>query len=418
LAMSVHGDRNNALNRAAFVLGTLSDWPEFDAAWARQALYTTARQIGLEESEIQQTIASGWEAGKAEPRSKPSQPGRNGRIPSGNLIIWAKDVKPRKVEWLWKRRIPRGKMTTFAGQTGVGKTFTICDIAARVSNGGEAPCGNGERFEQGKVLLISSEDEIDDTLVPRLMMLGADLSQIAFLSPESEEHFSLAALDLLNNIIDSMAGNVRLVAIDPPTSYLGNVDDHKNAELRGLLGPLKRWCSQQRSALIFNTHVNKAAGNVEAASRVIGSVAWVAAVRAAHMFCEDFEQQGRCLFVPLKSNVGQKPSAIAYRIKPVVDDLATLEWLEEVDVTADEAINAIKRKNRGVCAVEWLTAKFRECREWKSDVLKQDAEEAGISKNALWSPEVQALPIAKPKRFDIAGVPYYVWCAKEGWPAE
>jgi hypothetical protein len=54
-------------------------------------------------------------------------------VPSSeSIIIRASQITPKKVEWLWRDRIPLGKLTTFAGVGGLGKTFVLCDIAARV----------------------------------------------------------------------------------------------------------------------------------------------------------------------------------------------------------------------------------------------------------------------------------------------
>jgi hypothetical protein len=423
LAMAIQGDRNNVLNRCAFVLGTMGAWPEMLGVNVQSSLLRVADQVGLGHQESIQTIQSGWEAGLKEPRAKPVDPHANGvaakfTLPPGvSPIIWGSSIKPKKVEWLWPGRIPLGKQTTFAGQTGMGKTFAVCDIAARVTKEMEIPFCGGMCFQKGKVLIISAEDDADDTIMPRFLELGGDPDLIAFLSPEAEEHFSLAALDLLNKSLDAMGDDVRVVAIDPPTSYLGRTDDHKNAELRGLLGPLKRWAAQRRIALIFVTHVNKAtAQKVDAMARVIGSVAWVSAVRAAHMFCPDPDNQGKSLFVPLKVNNGPKGKTLSYEIESTSDDMAVLKWIEEVDMTADEAMGNVKRKSRGMCAVEWLAEQFRTRVEWESDELVRAAKEAGISRNALWSPEVNALPIQKKKRINAIGEPCWMWIANTGWP--
>lgn len=423
LALTGEGSRNVALNTAAFVLGTLGRWPEMIGLDPRKSLHAAARQCGLEDWEIDLTIRSGWDAGYDRPRDRPEEQKakastQSNSTPTGSPIIWGSAIKPKKVEWLWPGRIPVGKQTTFAGQTGMGKTFTVCDIAARITVAGEIPFSGGAKFQEGTVLMISAEDDADDTIMPRFIELGGDPSKIAFLSPESEEHFSLAALDLLNKSLDAMGPHVRMVAIDPPTSYLGRTDDHKNAELRGLLGPLKRWAAQRQIALIFVTHVNKAGGQkVDAMARVIGSVAWVAAVRAAHMFCADPETNDRNLFVPLKVNNAKKSKTLSYIIEPTKDDLAILKWMEEVDTTADEAMGNVKRKSRGMCAVEWLEERFRERYEWSSDELKSLAAEAGVSKNALWSPEVNALPIEKKKRIDATGDTKHFWrSTSPDWP--
>jgi hypothetical protein len=337
--------------------------------------------------------------------------------PTGKRIIWAKDIQTRKVQWLWPNRIPLGKMTTFAGQTGMGKTFTLCDIAARITRGDEIPFCGGQCFQRGKVLFISAEDDADDTLIPRFLELGGDPSLLAILSPEAEENFSLAALDLLNASLADMGSDVLLIAIDPPTSYIGKIDDHNNAQLRGLLGPLKRFCSHHMTTMIFGTHVNKAMGpSVEAMSRVIGSVAWVAGVRSAHMFCPDPDDKNQSLFVPLKVNNGPKPKGIVYKIENTPSAAGRIIWTGEDDRSADEALGKVKRKSRGLSAVEWLTDRFREQASWFAKDLRQAAYEAGISKNALYSPETLALPIRKRKHADANGETYWVWTAENGWP--
>jgi hypothetical protein len=432
LEATPQGSRNNALNAAAFSLGTMAAWPEMSHADAKLALYEAAKRSGLGEQEIAATLRSGWDDGAAMGRPRPEDAPRAGKSRAGTgpaakphdpdrrLIVWAKDITPRKVDWLWPGRIPVGKATTFAGQTGMGKTFAVCDIAARVSAGGEIPSCGGECFRQGKVLIISAEDDADDTIVPRLIDLGADLSQIAFLSPEAEADFNLGALELLNNSLDQMAGDVRMVAIDPPTSYLAGADDHRNAELRGLLAPLRRWTAGRRVALILVTHINKGGtGNVDAMSRVMGSAAWVQAVRAAHMFCEDPNARGKGLFIPLKVNNARKPPGIGYWITEDSDGRVTIEWLGEVDTTADEAMERkLPRKSVGQTVVEWYEEQFRLKREWSSRDLLNRGKAYGFSFNALCkSKEYLALPIDMRERFDGEGNSLgWFKIARPGWP--
>lgn len=426
LSLSLEGTRNAALNRGAFVLGTLASWPEMRQDEAREALARTARQIGLDDHEIARAIENGWSAGIGQPRTRPDQPaqehqGKNGVLKPGQFIIWASKVVPTKVDWLDPGRIPLGKMTTFAGQTGLGKTFAVCDIAARVTIGGPIPLGGGACYPQGKVLIISAEDDASDTIVPRFMELGGDRSKLALLSPACEEKFALASLDLLNGCLADMGPGVKLVAIDPPTSYLGRTDDHKNAELRGLLAPLSRWARDNRVALLFVTHVNKPSANkLEAIARVMGGSAWVQGVRSAQMFCPDPMTPGRRLYLNLKVNNAKDPKGLAYEIAPSGQDLAVIRWIEEVDLTADEAMGGtMPRKSAGVSAVEWLSERFRESREWKSADLKRMATDAGLTFNQVFkSAEVNALPILKRPKTNANGECYWVWVAKEKWPAQ
>lgn len=49
--------------------------------------------------------------------------------------VVAANVQTKPVEWLWLGRIPKGRLTMFDGDPGVGKSVVTMDIAARVSAG-------------------------------------------------------------------------------------------------------------------------------------------------------------------------------------------------------------------------------------------------------------------------------------------
>jgi hypothetical protein len=389
VALAPEGDRNNVLNVAAFKLGTLLHYGIVARNEAEASLSHAARRAGLSDREIAITVKSGLDAGLAEPRDIPERDGAKAAkvepkpIPDGKrLFIRASEITPKKVEFLWPGRVPLGKMTTFAGQGGLGKTLVLCDMAARVSMGAEWPLSAGECAERGNVLFISGEDDEDDTLVPRLIEAGADLERVLFLSAEAQDSFTLAALELLTRTIEEVK-DVRLVVIDPPASYLGDIDDHKNAEVRSLLTPIKRWASLHRVAVIFNTHVNKAIGqNAEAAGRVMGSVAWVNAVRAAHMFIKDADDQDMVLFAPIKINIARRPKGMTYRI--VEGDIGPkVEWLSEVDKSADDALNRDRKKPKQISTGEWFAELFHDQREISADVFWRSAKEHGIDRRAV-----------------------------------
>jgi hypothetical protein len=62
------GGRNNALNIAAFRLGQLAGRSRMDEAGVRRRLADAAQDAGLGRTETERTIASGWEAGRRQPR--------------------------------------------------------------------------------------------------------------------------------------------------------------------------------------------------------------------------------------------------------------------------------------------------------------------------------------------------------------
>lgn len=66
------GERNNALNCAAFALGQLVGGGVLDAAHVAGELLHVARRVGLGDVEAERTIASGMRAGIAQPRGVPA----------------------------------------------------------------------------------------------------------------------------------------------------------------------------------------------------------------------------------------------------------------------------------------------------------------------------------------------------------
>jgi hypothetical protein len=72
VAASPEGERNDALNRAAFNVGTLIGGGEVDQADAESDLLTAALACGLPEAEARRTIASGIASGKKHPRQRPA----------------------------------------------------------------------------------------------------------------------------------------------------------------------------------------------------------------------------------------------------------------------------------------------------------------------------------------------------------
>jgi hypothetical protein len=140
-------------------------------------LIEAQRTDGRDDSEIRQYLVDVCAAQHT--HSSPEAAGDGSARDVGDLGILLSTVQPQRVEWLWAGRIPRGKLTIIDGDPGLGKSVLTVDLAARVSRGYPMPDGEpGEDREPAGVLILSAEDGLEDTIVPRLVAAGADLSRI------------------------------------------------------------------------------------------------------------------------------------------------------------------------------------------------------------------------------------------------
>jgi predicted ATP-dependent serine protease len=195
------------------------------------------------------------------------------------IVRCASDITPESVTWVWPGRLALGKLTVIAGDPGLGKSQILVSIAATISTGGHWPCQEGTS-PTGSVVILSAEDGDADTIVPRLMAAGADLSRVHIVSSVRDVHkasrrtFNLATdLELLEQKIDEL-GDVAAVEIDPISAYMGKADSHNNSEVRGVLEPLAELATRRRLAVLVNTHINKSNGG-RAIHRFIGSIGFV-----------------------------------------------------------------------------------------------------------------------------------------------
>jgi hypothetical protein len=281
------------------------------------------------------------------------------------------DVTRELLEWLWPGRIPLGKLTLLAGDPGMGKSFVTLDMAARVSKGEAWPDAPLLKQTPGGVLLFNAEDDLGDTIAPRLDKAGADGKRVVAVEGVSflgkRQHFSLECdLPRMEEVLIGHPGT-RLVVIDPIAAYCGKVDSHKNTDVRGLLAPLADLASRHRVAVVTVTHLSKS-GGTKAVYRAMGSLAFAAAARAVWAIVKDSNEPERRLLLPAKLNLARDPDGLAYRI---VDGRVAWEY-EPVKMHADEAMAAEAKEgesgHRG--------AERREAAAWLKDELAKGAKPA------------------------------------------
>ena len=101
-------------------------------------------------------------------------------------LISAKDVKVRPVKWLWPFFIPKGKITLLQGDPGDGKSTFMLTLAAYMTRGEPLPFTEyQEPPEPIKVIYQSTEDDYDDTIIPRFIQAGGNLDNLVYINEEA-----------------------------------------------------------------------------------------------------------------------------------------------------------------------------------------------------------------------------------------
>jgi len=367
-------------------------------------------------------------------------------------LVCAADVAPEPVRWLWPERVPLGKVSLVVGDPGCGKSLLALDMAARVTRGlpwpdacatgaptchspgatgvppvgvtgqGPVPPATSPRSAEGGcalsgaplgcVVLLSAEDDLADTIRPRFDAAGGEAGRLVQLRAarrgEGRRGFSLAGdLDALRLAIEE-TGEVRLVILDPLTAYLGGMSGHSNTEVRNVLGPLADLAEEADMAVVAVTHMNKNA-RLSLLHRTMGSVGFIAASRAVWGVLPDREEAGRMLFAPLKCNLAERPTALAFRIvrSALPHGAPFLAWEPEpveFDPWDEARRERVPRDAQWRMAAEWLRELLA-----KGPVPCQEAEalaaQLGIPRYSLLKAKRSLGVVAE--RDEFAGA--YLW---------
>lgn len=202
------------------------------------------------------------------------------------------------ITWLWEGWIPDANITLLAGDGGVGKSTFLAGLAARLSRGDRINGGT-----PGNTLILSAEDSGAQIIGPRLRAAGADLDRVRELHLSREGWnesltFPHDAEVLAEAIRDFGA---KLVILDPGNSHLDVENSHSDLDVRRALGPLAAVAMQERCAIVYLIHLNRASG-ATFRHRVNGTVGTINQARSVLGMAQHPDEDGQVVLAHVKHN--------------------------------------------------------------------------------------------------------------------
>jgi putative DNA primase/helicase len=309
------------------------------------------------------------------------------------------------IEWFWPGRFARGKLALLAGLPDKGKGQVCAYLAAAATASIALPCSEGIA-PQGNVIWFNAEDGMRDTIVPRLVAAGANLSRVHFITATRDQGrrrpFSLLTdLPLLRMKIEQI-GNVVLVIIDPISAYLGvgKLDGRSQSDVRGMLTPLKDLAEATGVLVLGIMHFNKKNDVTSALLRIADSIAFTATARHVYAIIDDSEDDKLRLFVKVKNNLAPlDQKALRYGfgfahcvgrdpVRNVDIGAPYIEWASEgVDLSANDAMQALASSSTAFAkreAKDFLLDRLGENPVAAKELI-EEAAQAGISQRTLYA---------------------------------
>jgi RecA-family ATPase len=191
------------------------------------------------------------------------------------------ELATQPVAWLWPARLALGKLAVLDGDPDQGKSLVALDLCARLSTGRPMPDGSPGPGPAAS-LILQDEDTADDTLLPRLKSLGAELKRVSVWRGRDGQDEVMRFprdLGLLEEAL--IKTGARLVVLDPVMAFLDQgIIANSDQSVRRALSPLARLAAQLGVAVLLVRHLNKFRGQGPL-YRCGGSIGLLAACRSA-----------------------------------------------------------------------------------------------------------------------------------------
>jgi len=313
----------------------------------------------------------------------------------GVVLRCGSTIEPKPIHWLWPGWLARSRLHLLAGDPGVGKTSVAIALAATVTAGGLWP--DGTSCAKGRVVFFTTEDDVADTVIPRLLACGGDPDHF-YVVESTRKDGKLQPfdpgrdIDKLSEAIQ-MLGGASMLILDPVVTAVSG-DYNSASDVRRGMQKVGDLASASGCVTIGITHFSKGSVGANPASRVVGSVSFGAVARASIACAKVKGADGefRRLMVRTKANSTADHGGFIYELDQV-DVLPGIsaqrvEWIEAVEGEARDLLaDAVDEPMGGTSndVADMLRSELAADGWTNSGMVYKPLLAAGFSKKQIWT---------------------------------
>lgn len=289
-----------------------------------------------------------------------------GKLRTTPQVAKASVFKPKQRIWIFDPWFERGAVSLMVGDFGAGKTLVLYKAIADLTRG-RIP-GTRDKTIPVTVLLLT-EDDIETTVIPRLMAVGADLRRIFIMKPPPIDQDYASGLKIddsgLGQIGEWIAEyEIDLVIPDPLIEFTPEKTDSNSAnQVRTMISKLHRLSQLRGVSITGLVHLNKNMQQ-QALYRTAGSVQFLAAAQIGIFVGsepDDRDDRAAALF---RSKSRRTDQSLGFKIgtnrvtkvlgKEIYDDwVECAEWTGKSDLTPERMVESPRSTKRDQCK-KWL----------------------------------------------------------------